>query len=291
MTDTAVTREALPGESASFEAKLSRAHVWPVVPLMLGTYIAAIVFTPRSLGTTEAALIKECATVAVVVAWWLWVVARRAPSVRSALGPPLDRRKWGWVLFCAASLLLARSGLLLLVDFLRGLGVEPVVPYAYAEPNDAASVVAGTLTTCFLLPVAEELAFRSGLFRGWRARLGGVWAALASSALFALFHSDPLGSFLSAFAWVLLYVRTGTLWAPVVAHCLNNLFAAAWLLGLGAWSREVVAGEARQVVALVLSVVGAGGLVALARASWPGLSAPLPPDAPAVAEPATSQAA
>ncbi|MNW13365.1 CAAX amino terminal protease self- immunity [compost metagenome] len=35
----------------------------------------------------------------------------------------------------------------------------------------------------------------------------------------------------AAFAW--LYQRTGTLWAPIVAHALNNAIALAALVFLG----------------------------------------------------------
>jgi uncharacterized protein len=278
MSETATVPAQLSREGTSFEAKLSEVHVWPVVPLMLATYIAAIVLTPRSVGPTEAALIKECAAAAVVIAWWLRTIARHAPTTLSALGPSLGVRNWARVLFCVVSLLLARAGLLLLLDILRSLELPLVEPYTYSGPQRPWPVAAAMLTTCVVLPVVEELAFRSALFRGWRTRLGATWAALASCGLFAVFHADPVGSFLSALVWVLLYVRAGTLWAPVAAHCLNNLFAMTWQLGLGVWSFKIVAGDARQIVALLGGALGMVGLAFFARASWPHLSASLPPD-------------
>ena len=36
-----------------------------------------------------------------------------------------------------------------------------------------------------------------------------------------------------AYAW--LYVRTGTLWAPVIAHAVTNGALGAWVVATGRW--------------------------------------------------------
>lgn len=90
-----------------------------------------------------------------------------------------------------------------------------------------------------LAPAYEELLFRRVLF-GRLLAAGRPWLGLVlSSALFAVMHELPgsggnaveatlvlwllYGGMGAAFAWV--YWRTGTLWAAVVAHALNNLLA------------------------------------------------------------------
>lgn len=96
-----------------------------------------------------------------------------------------------------------------------------------------------------LAPAYEELLFRRVLFgRLWAA--GWPWlGAVLSSVAFALAHELPgangngsLATLLlwaiyitmgMAFAW--LYRRTGTLWAPIGAHMLNNALALS-MLGL-----------------------------------------------------------
>lgn len=98
-----------------------------------------------------------------------------------------------------------------------------------------------------LAPLYEELLFRRVLFgRLWRA--GYPWLGmLLSGAAFALAHEMPgangngaaasalllvvYASMGMAFAWV--YRRTGTLWAPIAAHALNNALAMAGLRFLG----------------------------------------------------------
>ena len=94
-----------------------------------------------------------------------------------------------------------------------------------------------------LAPMYEELLFRRVLF-GRFLRGGRPWLGLVLSSLaFALLHEVPglsdnsTGAVLmllavyagmgAAFAW--LYWRTGTLWAPILAHGLNNGLALAVL--------------------------------------------------------------
>lgn len=90
-----------------------------------------------------------------------------------------------------------------------------------------------------LAPLYEELLFRRVLFGGlWRAGYP-ILGMLLSGLVFALAHEAPglNGNGLAptllllavytgmgvAFAWV--YRRTGTLWAPIAAHALNNALA------------------------------------------------------------------
>ena len=126
----------------------------------------------------------------------------------------------------------------------RSLGVEP-------EPTNLALMDAIAdrpalvlLLVVVLAPAYEELLFRRVLFgRLWRA--GRPWLGLVlSSLVFALVHEMPglsanewpalamllvvYGGMGAAFAWV--YWRTGTLWAPIIAHATNNLVAAGLLL-------------------------------------------------------------
>lgn len=95
------------------------------------------------------------------------------------------------------------------------------------------------LFAVLLAPAYEELLFRRVLF-GRLLAAGRPWLGMVlSSAVFALLHELPgsggnaieatvllwllYGAMGAAFAWV--YWRTGTLWAAIGAHALNNLLA------------------------------------------------------------------
>lgn len=120
------------------------------------------------------------------------------------------------------------------------LGLEPV-------PSNLSVVEAGwqrwpvflVLFAVLLAPAYEELLFRRVLFGRFLAG-GRPWLGLLLSSLaFALVHEPPgltanglagmlqlwlvYGVLGAAFAWV--YWRTGTLWAALAAHALNNALA------------------------------------------------------------------
>lgn len=116
-----------------------------------------------------------------------------------------------------------------------------------AEPTNLAMIdeafrqwpVFLVLFAVVLAPAYEELLFRRVFFGRFLAG-GRPWLGLVLSSLaFALLHELPgananpplailhlwlvYGGMGAAFAW--LYWRTGTLWAPIMAHALNNAIA------------------------------------------------------------------
>ncbi len=82
-----------------------------------------------------------------------------------------------------------------------------------------------------LIPVVEEVLFRGFLLHRWELKWGIRKAVLFSSILFAAMHPDLIGAFLFGFAMAILYLRTGSLLAPIVCHMMTN--ALAWALSLG----------------------------------------------------------
>lgn len=83
------------------------------------------------------------------------------------------------------------------------------------------------VTVGILSSVAEEIAFRGMIYQ--RAKdFWGIWkAALISGGLFGLYHGNMVqfvyGMILS-FILILIYERTGTLWAPIAAHIGENIW-------------------------------------------------------------------
>lgn len=83
--------------------------------------------------------------------------------------------------------------------------------------------------TSLIAPVGEELLFRGALQSTIAAKWGQVTGILLSSALFALIHADlvlllPLlcmGLLFSTLRWL-----TGSLWAPIWLHALNNFYSS-----------------------------------------------------------------
>jgi CAAX prenyl protease-like protein len=104
-------------------------------------------------------------------------------------------------------------------------------------------VLARILGLALVVPVMEELFWRSFLLR-WLQQADfatvepasvGARAILVSSALFALEHNQWLAGAIAGFAYNWLYIRTGNLWVPIIAHAVTNAVLGAWILATGHW--------------------------------------------------------
>ncbi|AOD16419.1 CPBP family intramembrane glutamic endopeptidase [Xanthomonas fragariae] len=185
------------------------------------------------------------ATPAVLLYYW----RRRATPVEHAASRAAIRRAstWGCTGLIAAAVFLLSN---LVGATASALGIKPA-PTNLPLMEEAIKQwpVALVLFAVVIAPAYEELLFRRVLF-GRLLSAGRPWLGIAlSSAIFALVHEVPgisgngpaaiaqlwlvYGSMGAAFAW--LYWRTGTLWAPIAAHGINNAtaLAALYFFGLG----------------------------------------------------------
>lgn len=148
--------------------------------------------------------------------------------------PPWPRRRGGPT--AAIVGIGAGLGLAIGVDAVvrwLGLGVveQPVVRAlagAGAIPLAMLAVVA-----IVVAPVGEELFFRGWMFRYLDARIGRAVGCAASALLFAAVHLHPPAFaiyFALALAFVGLYVWSGSLWTPILAHATINAIAVAALV-------------------------------------------------------------
>jgi CAAX prenyl protease-like protein len=94
-----------------------------------------------------------------------------------------------------------------------------------------------------LVPIMEELFWRSFLMR-WidnpdfmSVRPDAVsWKAIAlSSVVFGLEHHLWLAGIVAGILFALLFRRTGSLWAVVLAHAVTNGLLEAWVVRTGNW--------------------------------------------------------
>ncbi|AEL04935.1 caax amino terminal protease family [Xanthomonas campestris pv. raphani 756C] len=185
------------------------------------------------------------ATPAVLLYFW----RRRATPAEQATSRAAIRRRstWGWIAAVAAGVFMLSN----LVSVLASaLGIKPV-PSNLPLMEEAIKQwpLALVVFAVAIAPAYEELLFRRVLF-GRLLAAGRPWLGVVLSSLtFALVHEVPgisgngvvaiaqlwlvYGGMGAAFAW--LYWRTGTLWAPILAHGINNAtaLAALYFFGLG----------------------------------------------------------
>ena len=130
----------------------------------------------------------------------------------------------GVVLGSFALAFVASRALLLFVLSLWPAGAQ-TVPEFLSKGTDVWVLL---LVAGFLIPVAEEVAFRGLLMRGFEWARGPLFAALVSSLLFGLAHGAPAQVIaILPLAWFLArsVQYSGSLWTSISIHMLNNALA------------------------------------------------------------------
>lgn len=218
---------------------------WWIAPLGLVASMAVLV------GASGSGVSPELGQVTVFVGYVLlatliaWGVARSSIGRDLGLSTPCHRPTILIVSVVAAgiTLLLARVGGFVDTDISQstetfladiGFGTDQLTDFYII------------LTVCCLAPLGEEALYRGLVFRGvfnslhdWRGSLWGAWivsilAATLAALVFAFSHggegqgpSVVVILFLSGIVYGLCYAVTGSLWAAVIAHSLNNTVAIA----------------------------------------------------------------
>jgi CAAX prenyl protease-like protein len=63
----------------------------------------------------------------------------------------------------------------------------------------------------------------------------GLKAVVLSTFVFMLAHTLWLAAILAGLAYAWLYVRTGKLWVPIVAHAVTNGALGVWVVATRSW--------------------------------------------------------
>lgn len=101
-----------------------------------------------------------------------------------------------------------------------------------------------TAGAALIVPVMEELFWRSFLLR-WMVRPQfltvhpgqvGLVPLVVTSVLFGVEHNQWFAGLVAGIAYGLLYMRTGSIWAPILAHGVTNALLAGWVLSTATWT-------------------------------------------------------
>ena len=95
-----------------------------------------------------------------------------------------------------------------------------------------------------LVPVMEELFWRSFLMRWVQSpqfesvvpQQVGLKAVVLSTFVFMLAHTLWLAAIIAGLAYAWLYIRTGKLWVPIIAHAVTNGVLGVWVLQTQRWA-------------------------------------------------------
>ena len=124
---------------------------------------------------------------------------------------------------------------------------EPAATFVPVDANGRPLwplIVVRWIGASLIVPVMEELFWRSFLMRWIRSprfeavppQQVGLKAIVLSTFVFMLAHTLWLAAVVAGLAYALLYVRTGKLWAPIIAHAVTNGALGIWVVATGRWS-------------------------------------------------------
>lgn len=106
--------------------------------------------------------------------------------------------------------------------------ITPHFQYSnYIQQNGTQYIGSMIFVYAIATPIMEEIVYR-GIILTYLRRFGDRFALIAQAVLFSLCHRNPVQSISTFFfALVLGYIvlTTGNIWAGVLAHFFNNLFA------------------------------------------------------------------
>ncbi len=160
----------------------------------------------------------------------VWVFGIKKYHVRwQILGLRYSRVRWSFALPWLALLgSIIFTGVYTAI--VNALGVDSLLPPSI--PDDVLGDGFQRLTSILIIglwgPFAEEIFFRGFVLAGLIAPLGTTRAAVVSSIIFAAAHLT-FGTLIPIFvtgmllAW--LYLRTRSVWPPIIAHMAQNLLA------------------------------------------------------------------
>ena len=186
--------------------------------------------TPAAEAQPLTALVLLLGPALLVLAVWLFGV-RRYRASWSSLGFALPGNRRSYV-FAGIGLLLSLGFAAAYAATVETLGFDVLVPPAIPPGilGDGVYRVINTASIGISGPIAEETFFRGFLLPAVAPYMGAVKAVVAISALFALSHlmvGVLVPAFVSGLILSWLYLKTGSIVPPVIAHAAQNLLVLA----------------------------------------------------------------
>lgn len=133
-----------------------------------------------------------------------------------------------------------------------------------------------------IAPVAEELLFRGMLFHILASRWGVRPAMLAVAAVFAGLHPNPIAMFIFSLLLSALYLKSRTLFFPILCHMTNNAVPALILLAVpkarspGGAATSLVSFQHGIWPALLATLLLGGLLILYIERAWPSHDSVMP---------------
>jgi len=198
--------------------------LWPIVLLVVSVLFVLGPFDSLFLSVAWLRGIDLLLIYSLALVWWGLSIRRRGHSVSGVMGARPSLKQW------RLTLVATLAAQCLCVGWLSSLAALDLVPAYWSARSGSSSMQTAfapieTLAVVVLGPCAEEILFRGIIFRRSLRWMSPLPAALWSSLVFGLCHYDMIGAASFGLVLVGLYVQSGSLWAPIAAHCFFNATA------------------------------------------------------------------
>lgn len=217
---------------------VDRANLYRIAPF--GAYVFFMILEDMLLkfGWEPSELRMLYAVKIAVVAGLLWAMRSAYSELRWPGGAGLRV----WFAALAAGIVVFIAWINLTADWMvmgESVGFDP----RENGEIDWFLVTVRIIGAALVVPVMEELFWRSFLMR-WienpdflavNPAQVGIKALGISAALFALAHSLWLAGLFAGMVYGLLYMRSKTLWLPILAHATTNAILGVWIVVTGSW--------------------------------------------------------
>ncbi len=213
-------------------ADTAQAFALVVAGMVILVFGVVIIRGDRPVGEAQAvnSLMLFMGPGLLVLAVWLFGVRRhRAPWSSLGFALPGSRRSY---VFSVLALLLSLGFAMVYTATVTALGFDALIPPAIPPGTlgDGVYRIINTMSVGILGPIAEETFFRGFLLPAGVPYVGVIAAVIATSALFAVSHlmvGVLIPVFVSGLLLSWLYVKTGSIVPPVIAHSAQNLLFLA----------------------------------------------------------------
>lgn len=173
-----------------------------------------------------------------VVVWLLWVFRAEYSELS---WPSKSTRTWVIAVITGAAVFFAWISLN--ADWML-IGTPTSYNPFGGSGVDWVLVVVRLVGAALVVPLMEELFWRSFLmrwicdqnFRMVEPAVVGVRAFAITTVFFAVEHNFWLAGIVAGMAYGLLYMGSGTLWSPIIAHAVTNGMLGVWVLYTGNWA-------------------------------------------------------
>ena len=137
----------------------------------------------------------------------------------------------GWVSASLLTVVLSMGAIFIYSLVVYKLDVTYLMPPQITKGilGEGSFVIVNLFAIAIWVPLVEELFFRGLLLSVWVTYYGEIKSILLASLIFMLVHSHPglyVPVFISSVLISVLFIKTGTIWAPFLSHSAQNLLVA-----------------------------------------------------------------